>query len=438
MIRKTLFLPMIAASAIAILIIASSVRTTDAQQPGPSAGSVLVGGLLQPKGLEVGPDGFIYIAESGTGGDTDFTLDGQAFKNGYTGRISKVDADSGARTTVVEGLPSNASVERGEAVGPADVAFIGSTLYYLQTHAGDAWGFDDFETGIYRVDDNGDLTLVADIGAFNASNPVAAITSGTQVDVEPGGNPYAMEERNGALWVSDGNHNRLMRVETNGAIEEITEFPDHPVSTGLDFGPNGTPYVAYLGQAPFFPEDGKVVTVNPLSGAITEVASGQPWMTDVEFGPGGKLYGTQFNNQPALEESSVGPFQGTVLTVNDDGTMSPLVTGLSFPTFIEFDGETAYVTNWSVTPMGEIVKIQNFSSVEPPAAQPAAPAGSPTQPAGPAPTATPGGGSIGAPDTGDGSATGGTGSSAWLIVAATAAAGTALTLGGARLARRRR
>ena len=434
--RNILFVPAIAAAAMAVLI-TLSVQTTGAQQPGPSAGSVLVGGLLQPKGLVVGPDGFIYIAESGTGGDTDFTLDGAAYKNGYTGRISKVDPDSGARTTVVDGLASNAFAEGGEAVGPADVAFIGSTMYYLQTHAGDVWGFNDFETGIYRVAGNGDLTLVADIGAYNADNPTVAITDGSQVDIEPGGNPYAMDVRNGAFWVTDGNHNRLLRVQTNGNIEEITEFPDHPVATGLTFGPNGTPYVSYLGEGPFFPEDGRVVSVNPVNGAITDIASGQPWMTDVEFGPGGQLYGTQFNNQPALEESSVGPFQGTVLTVNDDGTMSPLVTGLSFPTFIEFDGDTAFVTNWSVTPMGEIVKIQNFSSVEPPAAQPttAPPVASPTA-GGPAPTPTRPGGVIGAPDTGTG--TSGESSSLWLIVSAMALGGAAVALGGARMARSRR
>ncbi len=88
--------------------------------------------------------------------------------------------------------------------------------------------------------------------------------------------------------------------------------------------------------------------------------------------------------------------------------------------------------------MGEIVKIQNFSSVEPPAAQPTA---APTQPGtaptqGPAPTATSSGGVIGAPDTGTGAS--GESSSLWLVLSAMALGGAAIALGGARVAPGRR
>lgn len=434
--KLKLFLFPLALLALGGIIIA---RSASAQGPGPSAGTVLVSGLLQPRGIAFGSDGMIYVAEAGTGGDTPFTLDGIEFKNGYTGRISKVDPDTGARTTVVDGLPSNAGLELGEAVGPADVAFIGSTLYYLQTHAGDVWGFPDFETGIYRVAGNGDLALIADLGAYNAANPTEAIIDGSQVDIEVGGNPYAMDVHAGSFYVTDGNHNHLLRVSTGGSITEIAEFPDHPVNTGLDFGSDGYAYVSYLGKGPFFPEDGKVVKVNLSTGVITELASGQPWLTDVEFGPGGKLYATQFNNVPALSDDAVGPFKGTLLTVDtSSGAITPLVTGLSFPTFVEFNGNTAYVSNWSVTAMGEIVKIENFSSVQPPAATPTAvPTAAPTQ--APAPTATPRGGVIGAPDTGDGSAAaGGVSSNGWLLtLLGLGITGAALTLAGTRTVGRR-
>ena len=428
---KLLLIP-VAAIALGGALIAQT--GTSAQGPGPSAGTVLTSGLLQPKGLQLGPDGMLYVAESGSGGTTDFVLDGTTYKNGYTGRISMINPSGGARTTVAEGLPSNAS-EEGEAVGPADVAFIGSNLYYLQTHAGDVYGFADFETGIYRVEDDGDVTLVADLGAYNTANPVDSITSGAQVDVEPGGNPYAMDALNGVFYVTDGNHNRLLRVTTGGAITEVTEFPDHPVSTGLDFA-GGTAYVAWLGQGPFMPEDGKVVTTNLSTGAITEIASGAAMLTDVEFGPGGQLYALQFNDTTAGDFPAFGPFSGSIRKVNADGSLTPVVTGLSFATFLEFDGETAYVSNFGVTNEGEIVRIPNFSSVQPPAQPTAAPTSAATQ--GPAPTAVPtsSGGVIGAPDTGDGSGLGG-GTNVLLPLAMIAIAGAAITAVGARAATRR-
>ena len=109
--------------------------------------------------------------------------------------------------------------------------------------------------------------------------------------------------------------------------------------------------------------------------------------------------------------------------------MTPLVTGLSFPTFVEFNGNTAYVSNWSVTAMGEIVKIENFSSVQPP---PPMPTAAPTQAS--AATATPLAGVIGAPDTGDGSGASGASSAPMLLLGAL---GAVLILAGARFAWKR-
>lgn len=414
--QKLLILPLVVAAAATVAVLAFG--GASAQAPGPSAGTVLVDGLLQPRGIEIGPDSALYVAEAGTGGDTEITVGegDEAFtiKTGLTGRISRIDTETGERETVADGLPSGAGGPGGEdeAVGPADVAFIGTTLYYLQTHGGEEWGFPDNPTGIYRINSAGDAILIADIGEFNRENPVESITSGVQVDVEPGGNPYSMDVRNGVFWVVDGNHNRLLRVTTGGDIEEVTEFPNHPVSTGIDFASDGTAWVAYLGQGPFPPDQGKVVTVDVTDGTITERASGVSMLTDVEFGPGGQLYALSFNDTTAGEFPAFGPFTGSIQKVNSDGTLSLLVSGLSFATFLAFDDDAAFVSNFSVTPDGQIIKIDDFSSVDPP---PATPTPAATTPAA-APTATPRGGVIGAPDTGDGSALTGDEGWAWPLV----------------------
>lgn len=432
--RKLLVLPLIALGAVAGAFALMGGGTTSAQDgppPTPSAGTVLTSGLLQPKGLKMGPDGMIYVAESGTGGDTKLTVDGAETMIGHTGRISKINPATGERTTVIDGLPSQAS-EEGEAVGPADVAFIGSTLYYLQTHGGAAYGFAGTPTGIYRVTATGDAVLVADLGQWNIDNPPAAITDGVQQDVEVGGNPYSLNTRNSTFYVVDGNHNRLLKATTGGAITEVTEFPDHPVSTGLAFADDNNAYVAYLGVGPFLPDAGQVVKVNLTTGAITKVASGVAMLTDVKVGPGGQLYALQFNDPQEAGAAFFAPGTGKIVKVNANGTMSPVVTGLSFATFLLFDGDTAYVSNFGIAPIGQIIKIPNFSQVTPPAASPTA---APTQ----APVASPTrpGGIVG-PDTGTGGYLGQDGHGSVLPFVLMLAAGAAALGTGAALRMKRR
>jgi sugar lactone lactonase YvrE len=374
----------------------------------------------------------LYVAEAGEGGDEEVVVDivpgdfpeFETFLNGRTGRISKIDPGTGERTTVADGLPSNAHPEFG-TVGPAAVAFIGDQLYYAQTHGGDEWGFPGEPTGIYKVNDDGTVELLADIGAFNVANPVSDITAeGMQADIEPGGNPYSMVVRDGAFFVSDGNQNQVMRVDQDGSISRVAELSGHPVSTGITFDPSGGPfYVAELGQEPFNPEDGLVVTVS-LGGAINVVASGFSALTDVGIGPHGQLYALQFADQAPPPGPPLAPFSAKVLKVNSDGTMTPVVTGFTFATAMLFDGAKLYLLSngLSVLGPGEVWVIDDITAVPSPAPPP--PAAAEPAPA-PAPVVI-------APSTGSGGALDGGTSAPWLAVSLallalglpTAAAGT--------------
>lgn len=95
-------------------------------------------GLDNPRGLQFGPDGKLYVAEAGSGG-TESTADlcpdlqiGPPFGpyvNGPTARISRIDRH-GVRRTVIDGLPSGQTVVP-DWQGVADVAFIGHRLFAL-------------------------------------------------------------------------------------------------------------------------------------------------------------------------------------------------------------------------------------------------------------------------------------------------------------------
>lgn len=371
--------------------------------PPPTAGTKLATGLLSPRGMKLGPDGMIYVAEAGTGGTTAVGSGDNASTSGSTGRISKVDPATGTRTTVADGLPSNGGME-GDVVGPADVAFIGNQLYYIQTHGGAAYGFPSTPTGLYKVNSNGTTTLVADIGAFNIANPVTDVSSGRQPDIETGGNPYAMTVRDGAFFVTDGNQNQIMKITTAGTITRLNEFPGHPVTTGIGF-PNGGPfYVAALGQFPFSPENGKVYQVGYPSGTVSVVASGVSSLTGLAVHNNGNVYVSNFGDQATNPN---GPpwqlFTAKIMRVDTtSGKLVPIVSGYVFTTALLFIGDTLYVTNDGINAFGtgEIWKIANFSTLAPlPAATPTAvPAAAPSPTA---PSGTTGAG-ISGPNTGTG------------------------------------
>jgi hypothetical protein len=230
-----------------------------------------------------------------------------------------------------------------------DVAFIGSTAYALVTLVGPDVGGTDV-VGIYRVDGPDSFTVVADIGAFALSNPPV-----TPFDI-PTGVQYALETYRGGFLVTDGHHNRVLRVTLDGEITELIAF-GNIVPTGLAVSGN-TVYMAEAGPVPHEPEDGKVVSFGPKSPTAAEVASGASLLVDVEFGRGRTLYALSqgdFGGGPP--GSPAAPNTGSLVKVNGNGTFTVLADGLDRPTSLEFIGNTAYV----VTLTGEIWKFDSVS-----------------------------------------------------------------------------
>jgi hypothetical protein len=144
----------------------------------------------------------------------------------------------------------------------------------------DVGGSDD--VGIYRVDGPASFTLVADIGAFSIANPPA-----TDFFV-PSGVQYALQAYRGGFLVTDGHHNRVLRVSRDGQVTVLRAF-GNIVPTGLDVR-GRTIYMAEAGPVPHLPEDGKVVAFRPNSRAVREVAAGSRLLVDVELGRRHRLY----------------------------------------------------------------------------------------------------------------------------------------------------
>jgi hypothetical protein len=327
--------------AIAAVAMALSTTTPAAQTISRSRGPVVTPlatfGSGLASGSTIGPDGALYVTDPNAGS------------------VLRVDRRTGAVSTLANGLPPQVL-----GVGGAmDVAFIGRTAYVLVTLVGgDIIGgpqIGDAIVGIYRLGRDGNFTAIADIGAWSIDHPPTTdhfITTGVQ---------YALQRYGRGFLVTDGHHNRVLRVGLDGTIDELKAF-GNIVPTGLEtVGP--AVLMAEAGPLPHLPEEGKVVAFWPGSEATIDLANGAGLLVDVELGRGSDLYALSQGQWDGVAEGSPAvPDTGRLLKVDWQGGLAPVVDGdgnelvLDRPTSFELVGNTAYVVGLS----GTIVKIENL------------------------------------------------------------------------------
>ena len=279
-------------------------------------------------GSTIGPDRALYVTD------------------GVAGAVHRIDRRSGLVTTYADGLPPKAFP--GDVGGPIDIAFSGRTAYVLVTLVsgtifGEPFGDPAVTNGLYRIEPDGSNTLVADLGQWSADNPPEPaffVDTGLQ---------FALEPYRGGFLVTDGHHNRVLRVSRHGSIHEVATF-GNVVPTGLETA-FGRVFVTQMGPIPHVPEDGKVVALLAKR-EPREIASGASMLIDVERGPHGKLYGVSQGQWDGVGEGSRAlPNTGRLVVVGRHGELEPVVDRrgnelvLDRPTSVEFVGATAYVVS---------------------------------------------------------------------------------------------
>lgn len=299
----------------------------------PSGPHLLFNGLSAASGSTVGPDGDLYVNDP------------------INGAIVRVDPSTGHASTYADCLPRRL-IPTGFS-GGMDVAFIGNTAYALVTAVSDpALPPNDAADGIYRIDGPHSCSLVANIGAWSATHlptgfPIALVT----------GVQYAMQPWRGGFLVTDGHHNRVLRVGLDGSVSELKGFGD-VVPTGLDVHGN-TIYLAEAGPIVGGSEIGKLVSIDANSGAVADVAASAPLMVDVEGGRGQTLFGlAQGTHSVGDPGSPADPNTGELLRVDGHGGFSVVATGLDRPTSLEIIGNTAYI----VTLTGQIWEVDDIAA----------------------------------------------------------------------------
>jgi hypothetical protein len=302
-------------------------------------------GFNNPRGLKFGPDGVLYVAEGGSGGlnSTVGQCEQVPDAGPYTGQptgggISKVV--DGNRVQITDQFPSSQTNPGlgGLVSGVADVAFIGDTLYAITAGSGCSHGVPNTTNGIFRVSGNGDITLVADLSAYEKTHPVAHPNAG---DFEPDGTWYSMVAVRGALYAVEPNHGELDRITTGGDISRVSDISasqGHIVPTSVAY--HGTFYIGNLGGFPIVPGTQKIIQVTPAGGVHT-VATGLTNVVGVAFDDRARIY--------VLENTTTAGFpapgEGDIVRISG-GKKEVLVSGLELPTAMTFGPDGAlYVSD---------------------------------------------------------------------------------------------
>jgi hypothetical protein len=326
--------------------------------------TVVASGLEGPRGLTFGPDGNLYVAEAGLGGEN--STAGQCdqvpgpvgpYRGGPTARISMIQPD-GTRTTVADQLPSGVnSTPTADVLGVEDVVFLHGELYALLGGGGCSHGNPDTPNAVIKVDRaRGTWQIVADLSQFVMTHPVAHPEPD---DFEPDETFYSMIPVRNKLYVVGPNHGQVLEVALNSDVRQLIDISasqGHIVPTAIVFHDH-TFHVGNLNTFPIVPGSSQVLDIS-RRGAILNTTHGFTTITGLRYHHD-QLYALELSTAAG----NPSPGTGKVVRVDQEtGDVTDVVTGLSLPTAMTFgpDGDL-YVSNLGAASgtAGEIVRISS-------------------------------------------------------------------------------
>jgi hypothetical protein len=284
----------------------------------------LVTGLQSPVKIILTPSGNFLVTE--------------ASMNPNSGRLSFVSR-AGVRRSLIEGLPSGTEVTLAGASGPAAMALRDRTLYLSigpgdSERAGATPGTSTLNpksvsspifSSVLEIRFSADVDTIG--GTFRITpQHQQALNDGAEVELTDAGatarlslltrfpiaephpaalykfsNPWgmALSENGHNLYLTDASQNCLLRIDTTtGRWRRLARFAplSNPTSVGppvIDAVPTNvrmygdSVLVSFLSGFPFVPGNGRVLIVNPETGAAEPFISNLTSVTDVLWRPRG-------------------------------------------------------------------------------------------------------------------------------------------------------
>ncbi|MFT4038327.1 MAG: ScyD/ScyE family protein [Thermomicrobiales bacterium] len=332
----------------------------DATPPAADAGPVTLVAhrLTNPRGFTWDSTGALYVSLAGSGGADVLGPDdeGAFATTGYSGVVARIGED-GNPVTISRNLPST-TVSNERTLGPTAVAVLGDALYVLQdTNAMDVLRNSPDPDGVYRVNDDESLTLIADTAAWISANP----TEFKPADYNPGGEVFGMVSVGDDLWVVESNNGQVLKVSLDGQIARIADLStNHPLPTGPSLAPKGGIYVGDLTPAPYTDGSARVMEVAP-DGKVTEVWTGLTVVTAVATAPDGTLYAAEMATGNTATPPYMTPETGRIVRQTGKDSLEVVATDINYPIALAFgpDGGlyVAAAAMGSIDPEGYILRI---------------------------------------------------------------------------------
>ena len=240
-------------------------------------------GLNNPRLLDYGADGTLYIAEAGIAGDMEADSDLGPVQYGPSARVMALAPGASEAEVAVDNLISavgfNNYLGVNAVIATADGWWLalgnGPVLENVHT------------TGVLQLDAAGEEVRFVDFAAVEAAlNPDNDFVAANPIDI-------AVAE-DGTVYVLDASGNALYSLSGDGEPELFHVWEDLPVPTAIDIGPEGDIYVAFLSAFPF-PAGSARVERWTSDGELVTTFEGLTGVTDVLAADDGSVYAVEMS-----------------------------------------------------------------------------------------------------------------------------------------------
>ena len=351
-------------AAVAAVVLGCALVTAQLATGASSGVRVLASGLNNPRGVTVGPDGAVYVANAGAAGRICIGKGQNAQCGGFTGSITKVVDGKAQRLST--GFLSIGGRDGSFSTGVDDVVVApGGYVYAIETSLGR-----HVPPGVPAAAAVQSGKLL-EIGP-RARKHVVADVSNVEWTLNPDrsnvdSDPYSVAVDRSGLIVADAAANDLLRVHWDGSVSVLAVFPAQrfgkhvvqAVPTSVAVGPDGAYYVGELGGDGTPNGRSRIWRVMP-GAAPTVWKSGFTAIVGLDFGPDGSAYVAELVKH-GLAAAQKGDLGGAVIRVWPDGRRTELAPGRLTAVGgvgVSRDGKV-YASTGAIFPgKGQLVRIQ--------------------------------------------------------------------------------